>query len=201
MEFFDPESWSFLWDAERYEALIEGLWPWAPLAAISAMVLVSFLPIPAETVAVANGMVFGQGQGFVLTWTGAMIAAMLAFGLARWLGAPIIKRILPASTLEKFDSMVRRRGAPFLLFVRMIPLIPYTVVNYGSGLSPIPFRTYVWTSAIGMAPPIFAFVSAGALLRDQLWMGWVAVAATVILFTLLGYYMRALWNTDKQASV
>ncbi|NOX94530.1 MAG: TVP38/TMEM64 family protein [Alphaproteobacteria bacterium] len=201
MEFFDPESWSFLWDAERYEALIEGLGPWAPLAAIGAMILVSFLPIPAETVAVANGMVFGQGQGFVLTWTGAMIAAMLAFGLARWLGAPIIKRILPASTLEKFDSMVRRRGAPFLLFVRMIPLIPYTVVNYGSGLSPIRFRTYVWTSAIGMAPPIFAFVSAGALLRDQLWMGWVAVAATVILFTLLGYYMRALWNTDKQASV
>jgi len=190
MEFFDPEFWSFLWDAERYEALINGLGPWAPLAALGAMILVSFLPLPAETVAVANGMVFGQGEGFALTWIGAMIAAMLAFGLARWLGAPIIKRILPTTALDKFEDLARQRGALFLLFVRMIPLIPYTVVNYGSGLSPIRFRTYIWTSAIGMAPPIFAFVSAGALMRDQPWMGWVTVGAVVILFSLIGIYTR-----------
>ena len=102
MDFLNPEFWSFLWDAARYEAMIENLGPWAPLLAIGAMIAVSFLPLPAETVAVANGMVFGRWEGFILTWLGAMVAALIAFGLARWLGAPIIKRIIPKSSLDRF---------------------------------------------------------------------------------------------------
>ena len=196
MELLDPEFWSFLWDAARYEALVEDLGPWAPLGAIAAMIIVSFLPLPAETVAVANGMVFGRWEGFVLTWLGAMVAALIAFGLARWLGAPIIKRILPKATLDKFDTLVEKRGAPFLLLVRMIPFVPYTVVNYGSGLSPIRLRTYIWTSAIGMAPPIFAFVSIGALMVDQPWIGWLGLAAIIAICALLAYYAQSIWS-DK----
>ena len=173
MDFLNPEFWSFLWDAARYEAMIKDLGPWAPLLAIGAMIAVSFLPLPAETVAVANGMVFGRWEGFLLTWLGAMVAALLAFGLARWLGAPIIKRVLPKATLERFEALVEKKGAPFLLLVRMIPFVPYTVVNYGSGLSPVRLSTYFWTSAMteqpwmGMTPPIFAFVSVGALMTEQ----------------------------------
>lgn len=194
MEIFDPEFWSFLWDAARYEALVEDLGPWAPLMAIGAMIIVSFLPLPAETVAVANGMVFGRWEGFILTWLGAMIAALIAFGLARWLGAPIVRRILPNATLEKFEALVEKRGAPFLLLARMIPFVPYTVVNYGSGLSPIRLRTYIWTSAIGMAPPIFAFVSIGALMMEQPWAGWLGLAAMFVVFALLAYYARGMWS-------
>lgn len=198
MEIFDPAFWSFLWDAARYEALVTELGPWAPALAIAAMIIVSFLPLPAETVAIANGMVFGRMEGFILTWLGAMIAALIAFGLARWLGAPIVKRILPKSSLEKFEALVQRRGAPFLLLARMIPFVPYTVVNYGSGLSPVRLRTYMWTSAIGMAPPIFAFVSVGALMVDQPWVGWLGLAAIVAVVALLAYYSRGIW-ADKPA--
>ncbi len=194
MEFFDPQFWSFLWDADRYKALVADLGPWAPLLAIGAMIIVSFLPLPAETVAVANGMVFGRWEGFVLTWLGAMIAAMIAFCIARWLGAPIIKRILPRATLEKFEILVEKRGAPFLLLARMIPFVPYTIVNYGSGLSPVRLRTYVWTSAIGMAPPIFAFVSVGALMVDQPWIGWLGLVSIIIVCALLAYYARSMWG-------
>ena len=194
MEIFDPAFWSFLWDAARYEAMVKELGPWAPALAIAAMIIVSFLPLPAETVAVANGMVFGRWEGFVLTWLGAMIAALIAFCLARWLGAPIIKRILPKATLERFEALVERRGAPFLLLARMIPFVPYTVVNYGSGLSPVRLRTYIWTSAIGMAPPIFAFVSVGALMVDQPWIGWLGLAAIIAVCVLLAYYGRSIWR-------
>ncbi len=193
MEFFDVAFWSFLWDAERYEALVKELGPWAPLLAIAAMVIVSFLPLPAETVAIANGMVFGRWEGFVLTWLGAMTAALLAFGLARCLGAPVIKRMLPKTMLENFEALVERRGAPFLLLARMIPFIPYTVVNYGSGLASIRLRTYVWTSGIGMAPPIFAFVSVGALMTEQAWVGWLGLAAAIAVFALLAFYARSHW--------
>ena len=199
MEWLNPEFWSFLWDAERYEALIESVGPWAPLLAIAAMVIVSFLPLPAETVAIANGMVFGQGMGFVLTWIGAMVAAIIAFGLARWLGRPIVNRVLPKTALEKFEQQVNRRGAVFLLLVRMIPFVPYTVVNYGSGLSPVKFSTYFWTSAVGMTLPIFAFVSVGALMMEQAWIGWLSLFAILALFGLLAYYARGYWTDDSKS--
>ncbi len=193
MEMFDPSFWSFLWDGERYEAMVEDAGPWAPLIAIAAMVIVSFLPLPAETVAIANGMVFGRLYGFVLTWIGAMVAAFLAFCLARWLGRPLVYRFIPNKMLSRFEQAVERRGAPFLLFVRMIPLVPYTVVNYGSGLSPVRMRTYLWTSAIGMIPPIFIFVSIGAMVMEKPWLGWATLAGVFVLLALLAWWSRKWW--------
>jgi len=198
MDLFDAEFWSIFLDPEKYRAFIDQLGPWAPVGAVGAMIVVSFLPLPAETVAVANGAAFGRLEGFVLTWIGAMIAALIAFCLARVLGRPIVNRILPEKMLAGFEDRVRRRGAPFLLLARMIPFVPYTVVNYGSGLSPVTLRTYLWTSAIGMAPPIFAFVSVGALMMEQPWIGWVSLFAVIAFFTLLAFYTRPLWM--KEAS-
>jgi len=194
MELLDPAFWSFLWDSERYEALIEEMGPWAPVMAVAAMVIVSFLPLPAETVAVANGMVFGRAEGFALTWIGAMIAAALAFLLARTIARPLVHRFLSAERLTHFEQSVEKRGAPFLLLIRMIPLIPYTVVNYGSGVAPVPFRTFLWTSALGMAPPIYAFVSIGALMNDQPWLGWMMLGAAVVFVLLLGWTTRRWWR-------
>ncbi len=194
MEIFDAEFWSIFMDPEKYRALIDQMGPWAPLVAVGAMVVVSFLPLPAETIAVANGAAFGRLEGFVLTWIGAMIAAALAFCLARLLGRPIVNRLLPQKTLARFEKQVNQRGAVFLLLVRMIPFVPYTVVNYGSGLSPVRFRTYLWTSAVGMAPPIFAFVSVGALMMEQAWIGWVTLLAVFGFFALFAYYTRPWWR-------
>ena len=196
MEFLSLDFWSFLWDGERYETLIEDMGPWAPVMAIAAMIIVSFLPLPAETVAIANGMAFGRAEGFILTWIGAMIAAALAFLLARNIARPLIYRFMPAPRVAHFERTVERRGAPFLLLVRMIPLIPYTIVNYGSGMTPVKFRTYLWTSGLGMAPPIFAFVSIGAMMTDQPWLGWMMLGAAIFLVVLLGWTTRRWWMKD-----
>lgn len=194
MEFFNAEIWAVLMDPEKYRAMIDEAGMWAPAVAVGAMIVVSFLPLPAETVAIANGAAFGRAEGFVVTWAGAMIASLLAFFIARLLGRPLVNRALPSTTLTRFEDSVRRRGAVFLLLARMIPFIPYTVVNYGSGLSPVTLRTYAWTSAIGMAPPIFAFVSVGDLMAEQPWMGWMSLAASLLFFALLAWAVRRhLW--------
>ena len=190
VDFFSIDFWTVFTDTERYRELVEGLGLWAPAIAIGAMVVVSFLPLPAETVAIANGAVFGRWLGFLLTWAGALLAALLAFCLARWLGRPLVERFMPKAAAARFDEMVERRGAPFLLLARMAPFVPYTVVNYGSGLSSVRLTTYLWTSALGMIPPIFAFVSIGALMTEQPWIGWVSLGAAILIFALLGFYMR-----------
>jgi len=193
MDFFAAEFWSVFTDAEKYRDYVAGLGLWAPVMGVAAMIIVSFLPLPAETVAIANGAVFGRWTGFLLTWIGAVAAALIAFCLARWLGQPVVKRLMPKRVLARFEAAARRRGAPFLLLARMIPFIPYTVVNYGSGLSPVRFGAFAWTSAVGMIPPIFAFVSIGALMTEQPWLAWVSLGVVIIVFSLVAFYTRRHW--------
>src|SRR5262249_58796380 len=79
---FDPLSLSAA-DVERFVA---GWGMWGALASMLLMVLHSFVPVPAEVIAVANGMMFGTLGGAAVTWSGAMLGALSSFALARWVG-------------------------------------------------------------------------------------------------------------------
>ena len=74
--------------AGGFEETIQSWGAWGVFGSIGLMILHSFVPFPAEFLAMANGMVYGLLWGTVITWTGAMLGAYLAFGLARapWAG-------------------------------------------------------------------------------------------------------------------
>ena len=69
---------------------------WGIVGAVLLMVLHSFVPFPAELLPIANGMVFGPLLGVVVTWSGAMLGAVVAFALARLLGRPFVARFVDA---------------------------------------------------------------------------------------------------------
>ena len=71
---------------EGIERIAEAWGAWAPVASIVLMILHSFVPFPAELIAIANGMLFGPVWGTLVTWIGAMLGAALAFALARRYG-------------------------------------------------------------------------------------------------------------------
>jgi uncharacterized membrane protein YdjX (TVP38/TMEM64 family) len=81
---------------EAFVELIRGWGAWGVAGSLGLMVLHSFVPFPAECLALANGMVFGLFWGTLITWTGAMLGAWLAFGVARVLGRPFVSRVVPA---------------------------------------------------------------------------------------------------------
>ena len=87
--------------ASAVEELILSWGTWGVAGSIMLMVLHSFVPFPAEMVAIANGMLYGPVWGTVITWTGAMLGAWLAFGLARWLGRPFVRRWSPSGTTRR----------------------------------------------------------------------------------------------------
>ena len=66
--------------AKAIEDTIQSWGAWGVFASIGLMILHSFLPFPAEFLAIANGMVYGPLWGTAITWTGAMLGAFLAFG-------------------------------------------------------------------------------------------------------------------------
>ena len=138
-------------------AWVEGLGAWAFLAAPSLMIVVSILPIPAEIPAMVNGMTFGPLVGTLVTWSGALVGALLSFELSRRYGRPLAGRVLPRGALEWADRFALSAGAPGLLVARLTPVVAFTAINWLAGLTPIGRRTFAWTTAVGILPGAIAF--------------------------------------------
>lgn len=125
---------------------------WGVGASIGMMILHSFLPFPAEFVAIANGVIFGPVWGTVITWAGAMLGAFLAFFLARQYGQPFVRRVLSKRKARTLEGWVARHGLGTLFISRFIPIISFNLINYAAGLTKISWWTFAWTTGIGILP-------------------------------------------------
>jgi uncharacterized membrane protein YdjX (TVP38/TMEM64 family) len=163
---------------------------WSAGVAVLLMVLHSFVPLPAEIIAIANGMLFGTGLGIALTWAGAMLGAVLSFALARALGRPFVRLLVSERRWRQVEALSLTPTT--LLFVRLVPLISFNLVNYAAGLLGVRWWPFLWTTALGILPLTVAMVVAGeGMLHAPLWL-WFAIAAAVILLWLaLQHWRRA----------
>jgi uncharacterized membrane protein YdjX (TVP38/TMEM64 family) len=161
-------------------ALIRSWGSWGVLGSIALMVVHSFVPFPAEIVACANGMIYGPLWGTVITWVGAMLGAAAAFGLARLLGWPFVRRILSAEHRERLAVWSSQRGATALLISRLIPVIAFNLINYAAGLAGISWWTFLWTTGLGILPLTALFTIMGdRLLTLPVWT-WPPLGAAVL---------------------
>jgi uncharacterized membrane protein YdjX (TVP38/TMEM64 family) len=172
--------------------LIRSLGGWGVAASIGLMVLHSFVPFPAEILAIANAMVYGAFWGLVITWIGAMLGGYLAFGIARAFGRPLIKRIVPAKHWESIESWSRREGGIALLLSRFIPVIAFNLINYAAGLTHVSWWTFTWATGLGILPLTVLLSVAGERLSEPtlgylgVWsIATVAVVATWIVLSRL----------------
>jgi uncharacterized membrane protein YdjX (TVP38/TMEM64 family) len=166
------------------EAMVRSWAPWAWLGSIALMVLHSFVPLPAEIIALANGMLFGPWWGVVVTWTGAMLGAILAYGLARALGRPAVRGLVPARHWAKLEAIPVEAGP--LLVIRLMPVISFNLVNYAAGLLGVPWWRFLWTTALGILPIVITMVVLGRELMAAPWWIWGAFAfASLALLALL----------------
>ena len=166
-------------DAQRFAAS----WgAWSAVVAVLLMVLHSFVPLPAEIIAIANGMLFGTWLGIALTWAGAMLGAVLSCALARALGRPFVRLLVSERRWRQVETLSLTPTT--LLLVRLVPLISFNLVNYAAGLLGVRWWPFLWTTALGILPLTVAMVVAGeGMLHVPLWL-WFAIAAAVILLWL-----------------
>src|SRR5215472_1427374 len=166
-------------DAQRFAAS----WgAWSAVVAVLLMVLHSFVPLPAEIIAIANGMLFGTWLGIALTWAGAMLGAVLSCALARALGRPFVRLLVSERRWRQVETLSLTPMT--LLVVRLVPLISFNLVNYAAGLLGVRWWPFLWTTALGILPLTVAMVVAGeGMLHVPLWL-WFAIAAAVILLWL-----------------
>lgn len=187
-------SWCLWWphlSVSQIVHFIQSAGFWGVGASIGLMILHSFIPFPAELVAIVNGMVYGIFWGIVITWVGAMLGAFLAFGLSRKLGRPFVQKMLSKKKIALVDEWVTRQGAGPLFISRFIPIIAFNLINYVAGLTQISWGTFGWTTGVGILPMTVLMVVMGdgvALLPWWLWP--LFLLAGVLLWLVLHRLIR-----------
>lgn len=154
---------------------------WAPVIVIALMILHSFVPFPAELLAVCAGAVFGTIQGSMIIWLGAMIGAILAFSISRGLGRSLVSQLLSEAQFVALDKWTREQGTFTLLVSRFIPMIAFNLINYAAGLTRISVWTFVWTTGVGILPITVLSVYLGSQMRDLSWPLVIVVSTLCIL--------------------
>jgi uncharacterized membrane protein YdjX (TVP38/TMEM64 family) len=125
----------------------------------------ALLLIPAWPLRVGAGFVYGPAWGFVVASTSSFAGAMLAFAVGRRvLRARIERRIAREPRLVALDELVRGGGAWIVFLLRLSPLFPNEVVNYGLGATRVRTRDYAVASLIGMLPLTATYTGVGSLL-------------------------------------
>ncbi len=164
---------------EAVEAQIRAWGAWGVAGSILLMILHNFIPFPAEILAMANGMVYGPVWGVLITWTGAMLGAYLAFGLARWLGRPFVLGMVAKRHRVAVDRWALQEGSGALLASRLVPVISFNLVNYAAGLTAISWWTFTWATAFGILPLtiLMVLVGHGVLSGETITWPWLLAAA------------------------
>jgi uncharacterized membrane protein YdjX (TVP38/TMEM64 family) len=126
---------------------------WAPIVSTLLMVLsVLIAPLPAFIPTFANGLLFGAFWGGVLSWSSALLGAVLCFYISRILGRPVVEKLVSKKALNWTDRFFARYGIHAIIIGRIVPVMSYGIVSYAAGLTKMRFGIYVLGTAIGQTP-------------------------------------------------
>ncbi len=128
---------------------------------IIAYAIATLLVLPSTAFNLLGGAIFGGAVGLFLTSTAALISAIAAFGLARWLGKDYVERFIPKD-LDKLNQQLRLGGLSYTFASRLLPLIPYGVVSFAAGLSQIRYQDYILGTLLGTPLGLAPFVWLGS---------------------------------------
>jgi uncharacterized membrane protein YdjX (TVP38/TMEM64 family) len=130
-------------------------------------VLLATTSLPGGAAAtIAAGAVFGIVTATLVISFASSIGATFAFLLSRFVLRAWIERRFGAR-LQKLNDGVRREGALYLFMLRLVPAIPFFLVNSGMGLTRMPTWTYYWVSQLGMLAGTLLFANAGSRLAEM----------------------------------
>ena len=163
---------------------------WGPALFLALYAGLALIPCPKALLTAAGGALFGMFAGAALSLTGALVGAIISFGVGRLLGREAVDRLI-RGRLARVDTLLADHGLSAVLVVRLVPLVPFIAINYAAGLSGVRFRHYVLGSALGMVPGSLAYAALGAYGTNP-WGLAAAGSALVVLVVSGSWWARRL---------
>lgn len=170
-------------DFAAIQTRVDAAGAWGPVVFFAVYAGLALVPVPKAVLTAAGGALFGLWAGAGLALTAALVGAVISFGAGRLLGREAVDRLI-GGRVARVDALLGDHGLSAVLIVRLVPLVPFTAVNYASGLSGVRFRHYVLGSALGMVPGTLAYAALGAYGTSP-W-GLIAAGSALIVLVVTG---------------
>lgn len=189
---------------EGLEEPIRGLGPLGALLFVVVGAALTMLTFPKPVLAIAAGVFFGAVAGTGVVLAGATVGAVGAYLLSRRLG----RRVVVERSWDKLAWIERwlgSKGFVTILYARLIPVVPFAVVNYAAGISAVRLRDFVPATALGIIPGTYVFAALGGSYRDLGSPTMLTALALGVALGILGPLLQKLRNrrvldADPQAS-
>jgi uncharacterized membrane protein YdjX (TVP38/TMEM64 family) len=186
---------------------IKGLGTLGALVFIVIYVAAVVAALPAAPVSVAAAALFGSVWGIVLINIGATLGASLAFLVGRYFARGAVVNWLGRNErFRRLDQLTEAHGAIIVALTRLVPIFPFNLLNYGFGLTRVPFWTYVfWTWLCIIPGTILYVVGADAVLQGAAqgkvpWLLVLVFGAALIFLTILARFAkRRLQDGEKKS--
>lgn len=140
--------------------------PWFPVAFLAAHIVITVFPFPRTAFTLAAGLLFGPLLGVTLAVVASTASAVLAVLVVRAFGWQL-NRLVRQPSIDALDSRLRHRGWPAIVSMRLIPAVPFSVLNYAAGASAVRVRPYTLATIAGLLPGTAAVVILGDALTGN----------------------------------
>ena len=151
-------------------------------------VLVTALSLPVATfLTLVGGALFGFSSGLIIISFASTIGATLAFLMARFLAQNYVQKNFK-NQLSKINKKFKSEGSFYLFALRLVPVVPFFIINVVMGLMTIKTWTFYWVSQLGMLPGTIVYVYAGTQLAQIETFSDITSPSMLIAFALLGLF-------------
>ncbi|QQQ73694.1 TVP38/TMEM64 family protein [Saccharothrix sp. 6-C] len=175
-------------DPEQLRGRIDGNGVPAPLVffAVCAVGTAAFFPKP--VLAAASGLLFGVLPGLAIAVAGFTAGAVIAFFVARLLGRPWVARWLGSGRLKALDAVFARDGLAATVVLRLLPVVPFAVSNYGAGVTAVAPTSFAAGTALGLLPTTALAATLGDAALDLGSPRSIAAGAAWLVLALVGVW-------------
>jgi uncharacterized membrane protein YdjX (TVP38/TMEM64 family) len=188
-------------DTDEIRHQIDQLGLRGPLLIVALALIHAVVIYPAEIVNAAAGFVYGFFPALAIVTVAWMLSALLCYWVGTKVARPLLDRFFGYERFERFERMAERGGIPLLLALRLIPIVPFSLVAYAAGAARVPLWRFSWTTLVGYLPitalaVYFGTRLEGLELTDPLIFG---SAALVLVLLLVGnWIVRRQSGTDQE---
>jgi uncharacterized membrane protein YdjX (TVP38/TMEM64 family) len=185
------EIYTVFFDRQRLAQFIKSFGSVSPLIFIALQVFqVLFAPIPGEVTGFLGGFIYGNFFGILYSTIGLGLGSWLAFIFARWVGRPLVERIINPKTMERYDYLMAHQGTwiAFLLF--LIPGFPKDYLCYLLGLGHMDLKTFLIISTVGRFLGTALLTYQGHLAREKNYLVLGIMIGISLLLLAGAYFFR-----------
>ena len=188
--------------SERIREALMSLGALAPVVYVAMFAVLPAFFFPVAVLSLAGGLVFGLWLGALYTFIGAVINCSVMFWMARYIGRQqiesLITKRLDAKWRTRLSKLEGREGFVLLIVLRLIPAVPYNLINYAFGLTGMRYPAYILGSALGIIPGTFAFINIGDKSMDVTSPGfWIAIGLLGLLLVVTALLGKRIFPDHK----